>query len=128
MGQLYKTLGAGKHTLGTWARAPKTGEENKTGMMETSSPHLAVLLLASPGRFFALSSEPTVSRAEQLWLAQDPAEPCVVIGFSAGAFPVSFPACCPLFLPRASGAIQPLSVRVDTFYLSLVLSSSLQWD
>lgn len=68
-------------------------------MMETSSPHLAVLLPASPGRCYAFGSEPTVSRAEQLWPAQDPVGPFVVTGFSAETFPVPFPACCPPPLP-----------------------------
>lgn len=52
-----------------------------------------------------LGSEPTVRRAEQLWPGQDPAGPFVVIGFSAGAFPLSFPACCSLCPPWASGTV-----------------------
>lgn len=53
------------------------------------------LLLASPSRCHAFVLEPTMnSKAEQLWLGMDPAGPFVVIGFSAGAFPLSLLPCC----------------------------------
>jgi hypothetical protein len=56
----------------------------------------------------------------------DPAGPFVVIGFSAGAFPLSFLA--PLLSISLAGPLvhfQFLSLLVDPFHLSLVLSSSL---
>lgn len=67
-----------------------------------------------------------MSKAEQLWLGQDPAVPFVVIGFSPGAFHFhSLPAAL-RFLHRPLAQFQFLGLLVDPFQMGLVLFSSFQ--
>lgn len=79
------------------------GRKTSQGLPETSSTYFPVSPPARPARCSALSQP--VSRAEYLWPGQDLAGPFVVIGFSAGVFPLSFPARCSPFPPWASGTV-----------------------
>ena len=107
MGQGWENFAVGRdreRALGVWEKASKWGEKQARGCWRLAPPtspfyHEAALV-------DALGSEPAEqSRAEQLWLGQSPAGPFVVIGFSAGAFPLSFPARCSPFPPWASGVV-----------------------
>lgn len=63
------------------------------------------------------------SKAEWLCPGMAPAGPFVVIGFSAGAFPLSFPALLiAISFPEPLAHFQFLSLLVDPFHLGLVLS------
>jgi hypothetical protein len=105
-------------------KEPQNGVESKRENAADQIPLPHSLLLTSPLRCHAFGPEPTMnSKAEWLCPGMGPAGPFVVIGFSAGAFPLSFPALLiAISFPGPLAHFQFLSLLVDPFHLGLVLS------